>query len=529
MNIKNTAFAALGFVVLYNFLFFKTGFGIGTTLFVLFLNIYFFLTKNNEKHLNLALFSSVTSVLFAFLFAFVGNGIVQLIDLTLSFFFALTSLYLYRFSGSLLFKIFHFLFIPLGVIEKSLGSLLNSFKQADQTVDSPKNSHSSLIRGFLITIPIFVILLILLTQADPIFNKFAGDFFKNIGERTVISAILFTALLSLGLTKFLPKTHDAVNETISEGKSSELLIITSSIIGLFAIFIIIQFRYLFLGVGERELHELGINSLTYSEYVRKGFFELLIAASIVCGVILYIFKYLHNLKDSSKQLIQISSALLTIETGLLLLSAVKRLALYADAHGLTRARVFGFIFLIWLALLLTIFFIRVFRELREKEFFASASFVTITALILINIINIDNLIAQKYKPTVNGEVDYYYLTSLSTDAASSWQESIQYAENTVTKLESLNEITPEDNRKLYWAMRTTQQLKIKIAAVLEKNTWQTFNFSEYQAYRLITDNKDEFNKVSSLSERITKLQTKVSAEVQSRTQLDRSTNPPLLR
>lgn len=529
MNIKNTAFAALGFVVIYNLLFFKTGFGIGTTLFILLLNIYFFLAKNDDKHLNLALFSSVASVLFAFLFAFRGNGIVQLVDLALSFFFALTSLYLYRYSGSLLFKVSRFLLIPFAVTERSLISLLSSSKQSDQTSESSKNSYSSLIRGLLITIPIFIILLILLAQADPIFGKFTGDFFKNIGERTIVSAILFIALLSLGLIKFFPKTHETINQTIPEGKSSELLVITTSIIGLFAIFIIIQFRYLFLGVGERELHELGINSLTYSEYVRKGFFELLIAAAIVCGVILYIFKYLHNLENSQKQIIQIFSSILTIETGLLLLSAVKRLGLYADAHGLTRARVFGFIFLIWLGLLLAIFFIRIFKELREKEFFASCVFVTLTALVLVNIINIDGLIALRYRPTVNGEVDYYYLTSLSTDATAAWAPSIEYVQETVNRLEGLNEITPEDNRKLIWASMTMEQLKSKIAAVLEKNTWQTFNFSEYQAYRFVTEKRWEFDKISSLSERIAKLQSKVSAEVQRSTQLDRSTNPPLLR
>ena len=48
-----------------------------------------------------------------------------------------------------------------------------------------------------------------------------------------------------------------------------------------------------------------------------------------------------------------------------------RFVLYADAYGLTRARVFGFIFLIWLSIILIIFLFRIFGELKQKWLFTS--------------------------------------------------------------------------------------------------------------------------------------------------------------
>ncbi|MBI2338733.1 DUF4173 domain-containing protein [Candidatus Daviesbacteria bacterium] len=363
INIKNTAVAALVFVFVYNILFFQSGWGIGIGIFFLFLNIYFFFTKEQtSRNLNLALFSSVLSILFAFLFSFRGNEIVKFIDLSVAIFFSLTALYLYKYSEDLRFQIPPFLLIPLLVTERSIKGLLDILKT--------KNTSSALIRGLLITFPLVGILLLLLTLADPIFGKLTQNIFESIGKRTIISSVLFTILMGFGLSKFIKKISDKQEIAIPEDKSHELSIISGSIITLFAVFIIIQLRYLFTSVGERELHQLGINSLTYSEYVRKGFFELLIAASLASGVIIYIFRYLHYLKGNQKLLLQFFSALLTLETGLILLSAIKRLTLYADAHGLTRARVFGFIFLVWLALLLFIFLIKVFKEFKEKEFFA---------------------------------------------------------------------------------------------------------------------------------------------------------------
>src|SRR3989304_9927257 len=98
MNIRKTALAALIFVALYNLLFFHTQPGIGTGLLFLFLNIYFFSVKdNNAKNIFWAVLASATSVIFAFLFSFRANGVVQLIDIITAAFFSLVTLYFYKY------------------------------------------------------------------------------------------------------------------------------------------------------------------------------------------------------------------------------------------------------------------------------------------------------------------------------------------------------------------------------------------------------------------------------------------------
>lgn len=548
MNIRNTAIASLIFVGLYNILFFHTSFGIGTGLLFLALNLYFYLTRNKDsKSIKFACYSSIVGTIFAFLFALRGNGIVQIANFTTAAFFSLVAVYLYKYTANISFQMPNFLLLPFTVIKNSIDSFFSIFKKDTWPPKQTENDiSSSLIRGLLITVPIFGALLFLLVEADPIFGKLTQNFLSNIGERTIASFFVFVVLFSFGLIKILEKvTEQKEVSKISVGKSHELAIITGSVFALFAVFIAIQFRYLFFTVGERELSSLGIASLTYSEYVRKGFFELLIAATIAGGVIVYVLKYLHHLIDRQKLLVQILSGIVTVEAGLLLLSAAKRVFLYTDAHGLTRAREFGFVFLIWLAILLVVFLMRILKEMKKEQFFGSVITTTLLTLIFINVVNLDGLIATKYKPTVNNEIDYYYIASLSSDASDAWVPAIEDADKTLSELNGIAQFSLEENRRLYWTKETLEKImyqstyllkkygEVKIESLseseLQNRKWQSYNMSEFFAHKTVRENSGMFGQITALLNKANSLQERASIEVRQNTPLDRSTQSPLIR
>ncbi|KKQ65022.1 MAG: hypothetical protein US86_C0013G0023 [Candidatus Daviesbacteria bacterium GW2011_GWA2_38_24] len=529
--------AALISVFLYNIFLFGVQLGVGTGLLFLGLNIYFFVAREKKnENLSLAISASAASIVFAFLFAFRDNDVVQVVNFLAAVFFSLTALYLYKFTGSFSFQVPRFILLPILILKDFVVSLYNLAKpdtwSSSKQID--KNITTSLFRGIAIASALFLILFFLLSQADPIFNKLSQNFFASIRERTITSVVIFVALTGFGLIKILEKaTETKLKNELSVGKLHELSIITGSISALFLVFIIVQFRYLFSAVNERDLHQLGINSLTYSEYVRKGFFELIIVAALSSGIVIYALKFLHRFKDNQKRLIQIFSGFLTIETGLLLLSAVKRVALYADAHGLTRARIFGFVFLLWLSVMLSIFLFRIFKETGKKNFFYISLLSTLITLLFINILNIDGLVATKYKPTVNNEVDYFYLTGLSSDAVDVWKEALVESEKTLVQLETVKSLNSEDNRKLYWTRLTLDQIRFDVEYLVEKYSiqrkWQSYNLSEYLAYQKISEDAGFLEKVKDLLTRANVLESRVSDEVRFSTQLDRSVNPPLVR
>lgn len=540
--------ATTAVVVIYNLLFFHIGFGIGTALLVLILNFYYFFLRDrqNSHNLPLALTSSVLSILFALLIGFRDSGLVLVINLLSSIFFLLTAIYFYQDKNAFHYSVPHFLLTPLSLLGNMLDTLFGVKPPRDEITEPKDHSTTkAILKGFAITLPIFVILLILLTQADPIFQKFTGDILQNIGERVVVSAIVFISLFVFALTKIKEKVlKEESVKTFKKEKAYEIVVLLGSLVVLFTAFIAVQFQYLFTNLDEKHLAQLGIASLTYSEYVRKGFAELIMVSVVAISVLIYVMQYLHGLAGNQKLTLQILASVFTLETGLMILSAAQRDILYADAHGLTRARVYGFIFLIWLAVFLILMLVKVLINLDKRVLFNLVLGITILSLLSFSAINIDGKIATEYKPTVNNEIDYYYLTSISSDAYQSWKPAIEEIDHLLNSLPASEPVSSDNHRKLLWARYTLDniewhkvQLEDKYASsevvmkryegkipdwVKEKRNWQSFNLSQKQAYDYLLENQALFSQIPALKERITKAQNGPPPAIP----LDRELNAP---
>jgi hypothetical protein len=548
MKIQRLALAAFGFVIVYNLLFYQTPLNLGIGFLFGLLNVYFLIVHDPEsQNISLGVVSSVIATLFAFLFAFRANEVTQVIDLLTALFFSLTALYFYKQPQEFSYKITSLIGAPLSVLGRTGAGISRFLKGSKPEENHSGSTAGSWFNGLLMATPIFLLLLGLLWMADPIFGKLAGDFFATLGERTVVSLIIFITISVLGLSYFICQNHQEEPSRVS-GNAQELMVVLGSIVVLFTVFLGVQFRYLFTRVSELELHQLGIASLTYSEYVRKGFFELLIVGAISSGVILFILRSLHHIRNGSKIWVQFFSVTVVVETALLLLSAGQRLALYANTHGLTRARIYGFFFLIWLAAILGILLVRVIREFKTGWLFALPLAVTLEILLLLNLANVDGLIAKNFPPTVNKEVDYYYLTNLSVDAKASWIESVNAISDRVNQMESNGKLSEDDYRKLYWDKKTMGQLEKKLQFLkdkygpmteinwkekndswLKERSWQAFNLSEYNAYQEMSQNKSLFAAVAGLEERMNKLDASTSSQLKTDVYQDRSARPPLVR
>ncbi len=550
---KKLALGSLVFVAVYNLLFFQTDNGVGTGLLFLLLNLFYFLFKKNDSpNINLGISCSILSTVFGFLMGFRANEVVRFINLISAVFFSTSALYFYKNSFIFSFEIPKFLQIPVVALTSSISSALSLFSSKDAASENKETGiYTALTRGLVISVPLFLILLFLLTKADPIFNKLVSNLFSDIWQRLIVSVVIFVGLVASGATIIREKVkeHDVTRQDASH-KSYELMVILGCLSFLFAAFLIVQFNYFFSNAGERELLELGITSLTYSEYVRKGFFELLAVSGIAACVMLYVLKFLHKLSGNQKLYVQILSSVLILEIVFLLISAGQRINLYQLAHGLTRARIFGFIFLIWLGCMLSALLVRIMKDVEKKMLFALFIIPTVGVLFFINTINIDGLIATIYKPSVNNEVDYYYLVYLSEDASPSWQEAIKDSEKTLQKLEPSKSFSTEEYRQLYWARYTLERLDNEVTYLSQKygdyskikmtdeenrkyinriRKWQSFNLGEYQSYMEILQNKDVYDQVNALLQKATGFENaRVTDSIRQSAPLDRATQPPLL-
>ena len=117
------------------------------------------------------------------------------------------------------------------------------------------------------------------------------------------------------------------------------------VVALFASFVVLQLAYLF---GGRDT--LSVAGLTYSDYARRGFFEL-VAVAMLAGMLVVALD-LAVARRGRAQLVA-SLALLGL-TGVVLLSAFVRLRLYQDAYGWTELRFVVVAAILWLAVALGI-------------------------------------------------------------------------------------------------------------------------------------------------------------------------------
>ena len=268
---------------------------------------------------------------------------------------------------------------------------------------------------------------LIFASADEAFAAVTGEFFgileldfETLPVRSVIflMAAVATAALALGVTK-VPALEGATGRATTPARPNngfEWRIAVAALDIVFAVFVAIQFAVLFGG----RTHLLTTSGLTYAEYARAGFFQLVIIGLLTLGVIALALWF--SPSETSRDRLMLRALLGTLcgLTLVVLLSAHFRLSLYEDAFGFTRARLFGHGFIFLLA---AIFGVVMVAGLLWKAAWLPRVVLGLAVLSILAfaISDPDRLIAdknlQRFERT--GKIDLHYLSSLSADAVPS--------------------------------------------------------------------------------------------------------------
>jgi hypothetical protein len=181
---------------------------------------------------------------------------------------------------------------------------------------------------------------------------------------------------------------------------------------LFAVFIAIQLTVLFGGY-DKVLSETG---LTYAEYARQGFWQLLTATLLTLVVIALALRWAPRGAARDRTLVRAVLGTLCALTLVVVLSALRRMDLYVDAYGLTRLRVSVAGIELWLGVVVVLIMAAgVFgARLLPRAVVASAG----AAVLCFGLVSPDALVAEqnvrRFERT--GKIDLEYLQGLSADA-----------------------------------------------------------------------------------------------------------------
>jgi hypothetical protein len=213
------------------------------------------------------------------------------------------------------------------------------------------NRATPILRGLFLAVPLLLLFVALFSAADAVFARAAGDLLDvdlgSLPGRLIVA--LIAGWIAAGLLGFVVAAEDreidpsavaAWNERPRLG-SVEAVTILVALDALFAVFVVLQAAYLFGGQDTLEA-----SGLTYADYARRGFFELLAVAFVVGGLVLALETFV-----ARRGLAYLGSLIGLIGLTLVVLaSAYLRLHLYQDAYGWTELRFYVLAAISWLAI-----------------------------------------------------------------------------------------------------------------------------------------------------------------------------------
>ncbi|MGH7672704.1 MAG: DUF4153 domain-containing protein [Gemmatimonadales bacterium] len=182
---------------------------------------------------------------------------------------------------------------------------------------------------------------------------------------------------------------------------------------LFLLFVVVQVRYFFGGAALVE----ETTGLTYAEYARRGFFELVTASGLVLPVLLGADHLVRGEPAAHLAVFRRLAGLLLILLAVVMASALERMRLYVAAFGLSEIRLYATALMIYLLGVLAWFGWTVLRGRRRRFAFGALiqGFVVLAGL---HVVNPDQFIVRTNLargPAVH-PFDATYALSLGADA-----------------------------------------------------------------------------------------------------------------
>ncbi|MEA4915664.1 MAG: DUF4173 domain-containing protein [Christensenella sp.] len=208
--------------------------------------------------------------------------------------------------------------------------------------------------GFVVGLPLLVIVLALLASADAGMDRLLGKWIQNISLwnwfwRVVVVFVASMLFYSLFYNLTWGKPDADLMPVRQNWKLSGPGVVMILLLAAYALFTYVQFTYLFGGTLPVDL--------TYSEYARDGFGQF---AAVT--MINFTLLGLSLSKSEPSRAIKALQTLLIAASLIILASAAWRMLLYVGAYGLTIRRVLPLWLMIYFAFLAVAGVVRVYRE-----------------------------------------------------------------------------------------------------------------------------------------------------------------------
>ncbi len=307
-----------------------------------------------------------------------------------------------------------------------LGAVVKFFDSAILKIDIPFKSYFNKFAGNnskkigyglvggLISVPVSIVVLSLLTSSDIAFENLVGELLENIG--LLVISLIFAVVVTPFVYSYLFNTKKLTDEN-KQTKSFKGFA-DSALFNV--ILIVVSFVYIAYAVSQlayitKAFSFLLPEDFTAAEFARSGFFQMGLISFI--NFILISLSAVFVKRKNKGKIPAFTKALLmfiSVFSIFYISTAIIKMLKYISLYGLTSLRVLTSVFMVMLAI---IFIILLLRFITPKVKYAKAVLVTCTlALVLVSVIDINPIIAEyNYREYKKGniEIDMEQLSELN--------------------------------------------------------------------------------------------------------------------
>lgn len=313
----------------------------------------------------------------------------------------------------------------LGVFLGSLGLLTSVAESLGWAVHGVRDRMAGsrgrwgvVFRSTVVAVVLLVVFGALFASADAAFADVIGSLMPDVSVgdspwRFSLGLLGLVGALAAAYTAAAPVRWDGL--TVRPGKARGRLEWALPLVVLnllFAAFLAIQLTVL-LGGYDKVMAE---TDLSYSQYAREGFWQLLWATLLTLLVIALALRWAPRGGARDRTLVRGVLGTLCLLTLVVVASALRRMDLYVDAYGLTRLRISVAAVELWLGVILVL--IMAAGVLGAKMLPRAVAASAAVGVLVFGLISPDGLIAEQNveRYSRHHSIDIEYLRGLSADA-----------------------------------------------------------------------------------------------------------------
>jgi hypothetical protein len=364
------------------------------------------------------------------------------------------------------------------------GTIAGSFVLVGQDIDwreLPQEGRFRHVRavglGVLLAAPLLVAFGALFASADSVFSNVIQNMFAfdvgTVASHTILIGIW--AALTGGYLRWSLVARPAALPTPAPTSPTGIVPVATAL-GLinlmFLLFVVVQLRYFFGGASLIE----ETTGLTYAEYARRGFFELIAASGLVLPVLMGGDHLVRGESAAHVTTFRRLAGLLLALLAVVMASALERMRLYVDAFGLSEDRLYATAFMVLLVGIFAWFAGTVLRG-RRGSFAFGVLIQGFAVLAGLHMLNPDAFIVRTNLNRVERSFDAKYALLLGADAVPPLLEA----------LPSLDEPS-----RCAVASTLAKRWAPKPGAAPD---WRTWNWSRSRARRLVGERAAELRAV----------------------------------